>query len=49
MQDELGAGVGFSCKMSLEEARSGMLGVDRQHAGGRMVELGADPGVFGGQ
>jgi len=32
--------------MSLEGTRSGMLGVDRQHAGGRRVEPGTDPGVF---
>ena len=46
IQDEPGVGVRFSYKMSLEE-RSGMLGVDHQHASTREVEPGTDPGVFG--
>ena len=48
MQDEPGAEVCFSYKMSLEE-RYGMLGIDRHRASRRKVEPGADPGVFGGQ
>jgi hypothetical protein len=48
MQDEPGGKVRFAYKMSLEQ-RSGMLGVDHQHAGSREVEPGTDPGVFRGQ
>jgi hypothetical protein len=48
MQDEPGAGVRFSYKMSLE-GRSVMLGIDHPHASRRKVEPGADPGVSGGQ
>jgi hypothetical protein len=48
IQDEPEAEAGFSYKMSLKE-RSRMLKIDRQGAGSREVELGADPGVFGGQ
>ena len=48
MQDEPGARVCFSYKMSLEGC-SGMLGIDYQRAGRRTVEPGTNPGVFGGQ
>jgi hypothetical protein len=48
MQDEPGAGMRFSYKMSLE-GRSGMLDIDRQRASRGKVEPGADPGVFGSQ
>src|ERR1039458_7177357 len=34
-------------RMSLEEVKTGMLGVDRQHARTREVEPGTDPGIFG--
>ena len=46
-QDEPGGRVRFSYKMSLQEW-FGMLGIDRQRACRRKVELGADPGIFEG-
>ncbi len=49
MQDEPGRRMCFSYKMSLERGRSAMLVIDRQYAGTRRIEPGADPGVFGGQ
>jgi len=48
MQDEPGARVRFSCKMSLEE-RFGMLGIDRKDAGRGTVESGGYSGIFEGQ
>jgi hypothetical protein len=48
MQDEPGARVRFSYKMSLEK-RSAMLGIDRQHEGERKSEPGGDPGIFGSE
>jgi hypothetical protein len=45
MQDEPGARVRFSYKMSLEERKSGMLGVDHQDAGRGTFEPGTDPGI----
>ena len=49
MQDEPGAKACFSYKMSLEGAKSGMLGVDHQNAGRGTDEPGTDPGVSGSQ
>src|SRR5712691_1143977 len=48
MQDEPGARVHFSYKMSLEEP-FGMLGIDRKNAGRGTVEPGGYPGIFEGQ
>jgi hypothetical protein len=48
MQDEPGARVCFSYKMSLE-GRSGMLGIDHRHASRRRGEPGGDSGFSGGQ
>ena len=48
MQDEPGARVRFSCKMSLEE-RFGMLGIDHKDAGRGTVESGGYPGIFESQ
>src|SRR6266851_861946 len=48
MQDEPGARVCFSYKMSLEEP-FGMLGIDRKNASRGTVEPGGYPGIFGGQ
>jgi hypothetical protein len=48
MQDEPGARVRFSYKMSLEK-RLVMLGIDRQHEGKRKLEPGGNPGIFGSQ
>jgi hypothetical protein len=51
MQDEPGAAVGFSHKMSLKGFRVGAckLGIEYQDAGGRGTGSGADPGVSGSQ
>jgi hypothetical protein len=48
MRDEPREGLGFSYKMSLKE-RSVKLGLDHQHTNRNAIELGADPGIFGGK